>query len=114
MKLSEEEKKVILEMRKKKEDDKPKKIGFLKEDLFTISPNEDAHIFSNWILSREEKQKEIDEFINNFQLACPAGTKFVCFIDDGNESWFDDINYGIENMDNDWANKYLKDIKFIK
>ena len=52
--------------------------------------------------------------MNFFELACPAGTKFVCFIDEDGEAWYDDINYGIENMDADWAAKYLRDIQPIK
>jgi hypothetical protein len=35
-------------------------------------------------------------------------------MEDGDELWYDDENYGIESMDDDWAKENLVNIREIK
>jgi len=114
MKLSEEEKKIILDKRKEKEDSLPKKIGFLKEDIFSIKDGSSDFEYPNWILSRSEKEECIAKFISEFELAVPAGSQFNCYVDSAQEQWYDSVNYGIEGMPAIWAKKYLINIKDVK
>ena len=108
--LSDKEKELILQLRAKEEADKPKKIGFLKEDLYVS--HERKYEISNWYFNPDEFAAEIETFKNMFELAVPAGTQFDCFIlENGSESWYDNSSYGIENMDAKWARKYLINIK---
>lgn len=111
MKLTKEEEKLILKKRKEVDRNLPKKIGFLKHDLYSFDePSYDNY----WILDKKEKDLIVKDFLTHFELVVPAGSKFVCFInEDDKEQWFDDICYGIEGMPADWAKKNLKGIKRI-
>lgn len=114
MKLTKEEEAIILARREKEEANKPKKEGFLKENLYTVE-GIDSWIYNDWFFSEQEKQKEIENFTNSFNPALKAGTRFICYINSENEeSWYDDEGYGIEAMDADWAEEYLRDIAPIK
>lgn len=101
---------------KKEREAKPFKTGKLKFDLYqkiyySINlPNEEF-----WLYSTEEVQKQIDEFMKkvkeNFDLVLKKDTEFVCLLIEGKECWFDNVNYGVESMNEEWASKYLTDIK---
>lgn len=122
MKLTKAEQELILKKRKEEEESKPKLMGFLKESLYDFpTENGDSelcyyeHNPSNfWLVNEELKEKWIKTFQASFNIVLPAGTKFVCYIQDGEELWFDDINYGIEEMDDKWAKIYLENIQQFK
>ena len=96
----------------KKEEERIRKIGFLRCDLYTTDNHFDSRYFDDdWIFTSDVKDQYIKEFEAGFELALPKGTKFVCYIEDGEESWFDDINYGAENLDKAWADKYLEKVE---
>lgn len=109
--LTEDEKQLILDNRKKKEAVKPKKIGFLKEDLFRVK--EKTFNISSFLLTLSKVNEEITKFSGRFEFIAPKRTKFVCFIDFEAEFWYDDEGFGIENMSNAWGECYLTDIKEI-
>lgn len=131
MKLTKEEKEIILakrreeeKRRKEEENNKPQKVGFLKHDLFFINsryPEVRFNIQSfvdkarGWWLEKraiEDIAKEMEKEM--FDLKAPAGTKFVCYVDDGEEVWYDDNNIGLEEMDADWAAQHLEKIEDIR
>lgn len=105
MKLTEEEKELIIKHRKKEEAKKPKKIGFLKEDLYKVEDLE-YYIYERFF-STSEKEQLIEHFKSNIKLVLSKGSKFVCYIRNDQEQWFDDHNCGIEYMSEEWAAKYL-------
>ena len=64
MKLSQAEKELILANRKKEEDKFPKKIGFLKEDLYCCY---DCKFYvDNCYFTTTEKKKVVKEFSDEF------------------------------------------------
>lgn len=110
MKLTKEEQQIILDLRKSKEKDKPKLMGFCKEDFYVSNL---ANLNVPWLLTKSEKEDIEKNFSNNFKMVVPQNSRFVCFIDELGEEWYDEI-YGIEGMGGEWARKYLKDIKPYK
>ena len=114
--LTPEEENLILEMRKKKklEEDrnKPKKMGFLKHNIYFYSQPHMPETYASMI-TQSEKDSLIEDYESCFSLL-ESGTKCVCFIDDGVELWFDDVNFGIEERDSDWAKENLINIQDIK
>ncbi len=97
------------------------KIGFLKEDYYVFLQSYRYHCISfqkSWaeckMLNRSQVDSFIQEFSNNFQLALPKGTKFICYKSDNTEMWCDDVNYGIEDRNSQWAQRYLENIQDVK
>jgi hypothetical protein len=124
MKLTKEEEEIILAKRQEEEEnDKPKKVGFLKHDLFFLNSRYPEVRFTIERFIEEAKgywleKRTIEDILKNiekeiYELKAPAGTKFVCYIDDGEEVWFDDNNIGLEEMDADWAAQHLEKIEDI-
>jgi len=111
MKLTKVEKKLILERRRQQADNSPKKFGFLKEDLYTIDADLSIPKNYGWIFSESTKNKIIKDFSDHFVLALKAGSQFHCFIRDDKEEWYDCEGYGIECLDNEWAEDHLIDIQ---
>lgn len=104
----------------KEEENKVIKEGFLKEDLYSFSNSYagDAGLSfrktdEDWLSRRVDRDRIIQEFINSFELVLPKGTRFVAFRYNGTIHWFDDINYGVEEADEDWAEKHLENIRDI-
>jgi len=118
LELTPEEELLILEKRRQKEleeeRDRPKKMGFFKEDkyLYYTSRIESEGDYSE-LITKSKKDALVKKFLDNF-VFIKAGTKFVCFIDDGIEFWFDDVGIGIEEEDADWAKENLTNIQDIK
>lgn len=113
--LTTEEEKLILEERKKKERNKPRKIGFLKEDLYEYNPPTGK--YGLWSFFNEsEKNIEIEQFKLLFKRTMCAGEEFVCFInDDKNEEfWYDRDGRGYECLSSNWAKENLINIQDIK
>lgn len=102
---------------KKEEENNPVKVGFLKMDLYGFqSDSYESMSFKKswgnfWLKTEKQKSATIEEFKSRFEKVLEKGAKFVCYMIDGEESWFDDEGYGVENMDNKWANKYLENIQ---
>jgi len=113
MKLTEEEKQIILKKREKEDRNKPKKTGVAKTNIYTRIDIDFP--IDSWFFNTTEKDDCIKKFADTFELAIKKGNSFSCFIDeDGEESWFDDIGYGFEQMNSEWAAKYLDNIRSIK
>lgn len=116
MKLTKAEKKLIEELREKQriEDEKntPKFEGTLKHNLYVAEKG--TFEISNWLLSEDELNEEIQSFRESFEIKIPAGSKFVCFVDNCDQSWYDDVCAGIENMSEEWAKDNLENIKPYK
>lgn len=120
MKLTLEEKELILKKRKEEDDEKPKKVGYLKEDLYSYANDRDCdlHFCSDlsmdfWLATEQQKENFIKEFVEHFKRVLKKGDKFVCFIVNGKEEWYDDVNYDVECMNKEWAETYLENIKSI-
>jgi len=114
MDLTEEERELILAKREKEGYYKPKKVGFLKEDLWYLhkSSSEWALLMRSFLYSTSEKEMLIQDMNKCFEFMLPAGTKFYCYVDKNIEHWQgpgpDDV---FESMTTSWAEKYLIDIK---
>ncbi len=115
MKLTKEEEAVVLAFRKKAEENMPIKEGFLKEDLYEYVNDDDwMDNIPFWLYTIKEKNKAIKEVSNSFKKVLKKGTRFVCFLDKGAESWYDDpAIFGVEDMDEKWAKLYLENIRKI-
>lgn len=115
MKLTKEEERIILEFREKNNSDKPIKSGVLKHDLVDV----DCFNLSDFLETDDEyiTLEELEHAIISAKNAVintiyqiKAGSKFLCYIDDGYECWYDDVGYGLECMDDEWARRHLKNI----
>jgi hypothetical protein len=101
----------------KEEGEKPIKTGELKHDLYCFDSNAVKYHMNNmeyWMVTKEE----VDLFIATVEKLCCSldlkkGAKFICFLEDGGESWYDDVNYGVEGVGADWAEKHLTNIKKV-
>jgi len=113
LKLTPEEEWLILQRRKSEEAKKPKKIGFLKEDMYEFNPPPGK--FGVWnFFTFSETNSLIKEFKECFKKTLPAGSKFICYIENGKESWYDDENLGFVELSSDWARKHLENIRLYK
>jgi hypothetical protein len=111
MKLTSKEQALINKLRKEEQDKLPKKIGYAKENLYQVNDFPEV----NWFISESEKQDIIENLTTNYiELSAPAGTIFDCYIDDGEESWYDQADGLFSGMDTKWATKYLTNIKTVK
>ena len=124
MKLTKEEKELILQKRKQAESNKPKFTGVLKHDLYWVDecgPEITIDITkvivkNGWFLTSEnlkELTKLFEKRIGKY-IKIEKGSLFDCYIENGKESWYDSVSFGIESEDSDWARKNLEDIKEIK
>lgn len=115
MKLTAKEKELILQKRKEEDLKKPKFTAKLAHDLYALNTETLSDLASTYELLSKEN---IDHLFSNIKLynkVLSKGTKFVGFLnEDGTTSWFDDVNYGIESMGDQWATEHLTDIKSIK
>lgn len=99
---------------KKEQENVVRKVGYLKCDLYNFQSDRNGSINfsaswgSFWLKTKEEKDDLIREFKSRFEKVLKKGTKFVCFITDGEECWFDDENYGVESMTTAWAAEWLE------
>jgi hypothetical protein len=121
MELTKEEEEIILAKRRKEDEFKPKKTGILKHDLFPlgIRGNELRFDISDiikdhgWFITKQVvlgitgqvKKQLLTQII-------PDGTKFLCYIRDGDEFWYDE-NDNISEMDSEWADENLINIKTV-
>lgn len=88
------------------------KEGFLKKDLYQFTSETGMPYYYNndydWIFDKQAMNNMISEFKERFENVLPKGTRFVCYRDyEGNEMWYDDIGYGLDNKDNEWAKENL-------
>jgi len=116
--LTPEEENLILEKRKQKEleegRDRPKKIGYLKHDLyFYISRSRGREDSYSDIITQFEKDLLVRKFLENFNLIS-TNTKFECyFTDNGVEYWNEEDGW-IQEQSSDWAKENLINIQDIK
>ena len=125
MKLTPKEKAAVLKMRQEEEDQLPFMEGTLKENLYYIPgttsritidlSSADSHCF----FTKEGFDKAIQDVKDSFELCLPKGTRFVAFKydwmgEEGKVYWFDDIGWGAEELPQEWADKFLENIKPIK
>jgi len=102
-----------------KKEDFPVKEAFLKQDFYWIESNDsklqkivaEAEDYSRLDASKLASLKH--QFSTLFTISVKKGTRFVCYIEDGRECWYDDTNFGIENMNGDWAKQHLNNIRAI-
>ena len=110
LKLTPEEEWLILQRRKSEEAKKPKKIGFLKEDMYEFNPPPGK--FGLWnFFTFSETNSLIKEFKECFKKTLLAGSKFICYIENGKESWYDCDNFGYERLNSDWAKENLINVR---
>jgi hypothetical protein len=62
-------------------------------------------------LTKKQKDKVVKDFTDGFELALKKGTLFVCYHYGDENLWHDDVDYGIEDMDDNWANEHLINIQ---
>ena len=89
-------------------------VGYLKEDLYNFhsdsGSNMEFHLpWGNfWLKTKEQKDKLIKSFEGRFELALRKGAKFVRYAEE--KLWYDE-DYGVEGMNDDWAQAYLENIE---
>lgn len=100
-------------------EDKVKKRGYLKCDLYSFESDRVQRIAFEkswgdfWLFTKNHQQKMIKEFEDKFSLVLKEGTEFVCYVVNGVEEWYDNVNYGVEGVSKEWAEKYLRDIEEV-
>jgi hypothetical protein len=87
------------------------KVGFLKQDLYDFKPKHGIDAF--WLSTTTKRDQLIENFKNAFKMVMDKGTKFECFKVNGQERWYDSLNYGIMDMDEKWAAEYLENIQSV-
>jgi hypothetical protein len=87
------------------------KEGFLKHDLYEYNENSNINlsIYDFWLFTKEDMDELLA--IPRFEKVLSKGTRFICFIDNDEENWYDNIEYGIESMSSEWAEEHLENIK---
>lgn len=94
------------------------KEGFLKEDIYSMNCLNDylkynTKIDINFITETEKRKIERD--FDQFEKLLKKGTRFLCYdFKEEGQLWFDDVNCGIEEQSNDWAEKYLENIRKLQ
>jgi len=85
-------------------------VGYLKEDMIHLSEN--VLEFDGWLMKPSAFNHQIAVFREKDCTIIPKGTKFEKLSDGDKDpgTWYDDINFGIENMDEDWAKANLEGI----
>jgi len=102
---------------------KPIKEGFLKHDLygfnsqytgqptsFDINCYCDVDVYS---MTKEEANDVIENFKAHIIPYIKKGVRFVCYRYNNRDWWYDDINYGLEQLGNIWAAKHLENVRDI-
>lgn len=100
----------------------PIKQGFLKHDMYKVIDNNitvhDAGLKecrSNdfELVTSECKQKIVDLFDEQFKLALPHGTRFVCFIEHEQERWYDQGSGYVKGGSIYWAEQHLENFSTL-
>lgn len=125
MKITEEEKELILRKREKDLEDSIYRSAISKCDLYYCSFDQMGccgsgimfvEEFDYSFVSKEDIEKALEKIKNIYDsyLVLKKGTKFVSYLENGVEEWYDDERFGIEGMENDWAEKYLTNFKQLR
>ena len=74
------------------DEDKVVKIGYLKHNLYEFpGGNFDVeHYCSEYFFPEEEITKLVDKFKEEFAVIAKKGSKFICYIYDDEESWYEE------------------------
>lgn len=98
------------------EEEKVVKTGRLKNDLYEFPDNMfnlDSYSSEYWF-SEADVNVLVDKFRSLFEVIVKKGTKFVCYVYDGEESWYqDEESYVMEDMSAEWAKKHLENIEDV-
>lgn len=123
MKLTKDEEVLILAKRAKEDEDKPKKRGFLKHDLYFLDQRypevkidlTDIVKENGWFLTTGHINTIIEQCKSQLYagIKAPKGTPFDCYISKGREEWYDADGIGIEDYSADWAKKNLENISQV-
>ena len=98
---------------KKEEEAKIRKVGILKHDLYdypSVIGVGGLHYHRDdvgHLMTSTKKDEIINNFMRGFKLIAPRGTKFNCYLIDGEEYWEDDNGIGIETTDPEWVKNHL-------
>lgn len=99
------------------ENHRPTYVGYLKHDLYECSHSGKLLIETPdefWLFTKKQKDsflnKEMLKLKESFNIALKKGTKFNCYYIDGAYLWYDGLNYGVEDMMDDWAQEHLENI----
>ena len=103
----------------KEQEDRVVRRGELKHDLYSFNDGSTKfdymnHGFNDFYFSEETKGMVIDKFISLFEPVLKKGTPFVAYYDKMSDccNWYDDVGYGIEDKDDDWAKEHLTNIVY--
>ncbi len=88
------------------------KTAKLANDLYQVSIQGLTPYIRGWLF-KKDVDNFLDECKKSVELVLKKDTPFICFIEGGEESWYDDVGYGIEMVDSKWAAKNLYDIKEV-
>lgn len=106
---------------KMEQESQPIKVATLKHDLYDFhaqyaGTNRAYYIedVEDWYFTEEVKKQLVQDFLDKFEIMAHKGVRFVCYCIDGEETWFDDENIGIENMSSEWAEKNLENFVLVQ
>ena len=106
------------ELRRREEaDSRPVKEGFLKTDLFhhggVFRTLDCPGLSDPWFLTPGEVNTVVKAYKRSFEKILSAGARFLCYIEDGKESWWDEIGEEIEGASAEWAVVHLENIREV-
>jgi len=101
---------------KKEEEAKQIKKGTLKHDLYYYHGQGSDQLkmevrLQDVLMTKqmvEDTRKAFEKVLEKHIDKLEKGTPFVCYKNDGEESWYDDVNFGIEDMSSEWAKENLE------
>lgn len=109
--LTIEEKALIKKHREEQDHDKPKKIGYLKENLYQFTDEMKNYPTDYRTYTKNEVDEFIQIFSNSFRHCLDKNSIFDCYIDNNIESWYDRVDGTVEGETQSWAMKNLIKIK---
>jgi hypothetical protein len=113
--MSPAELRALADNKEKDEVDRPVKTGTLKFDLYDFDDFDLDWYYTFdpecMYFTKEEVDQCVKELPSKFKIVLSKGTKFVCYLENDRDSWYDTSNYGVERMSNKWAEKHLENIQ---
>lgn len=113
--MTPDELRALANQKEKEDSNKIVKVGYLKEDLYHFIKTGLLDVLNrtDWFLSKNKVEKIFLEIKSHFEIILKAGSKFDCYLEEGEESWYDSSNAGVECMSAKWATKYLENIECL-
>lgn len=107
--MTPDELRALADKREKEEQFKVYKTGYAKENMYCA----DLYIDPVDLYTETELSDLLQEFEDSKECVIEKGALFECLMPHGKEEWFDTVGGYIEGEGEEWAEKYLENIKDV-